>query len=162
MALDDLISLELSIDEISQIDNSLTAIEAVIATKVIALQSEERSQYGRVGESTQVWISKIYDYMMSKPELLPAFINVTEFNKDLKARMSILPRIARLNSIVNGLEDTSILLGADLYNAAIAYYRNIKLLAKQNIPGAKLIYEDLSLKFPGRPKSLKATIEIKN
>jgi len=158
MALDDLISLELSNEEIGKIDDSLTEIETVIKGKIIALQTEERNQYGRVGESTQVWISKIYEYMISKPELVPAYINVTEFNKDLKARLMIVPRIVRLNAIVNGLEDTSILLGTDLYIAAIAYYRNIKLLKQQNIPGAKVIYEDLSLKFPGRPKSVKATM----
>ena len=156
MALDNLISLELSNEEVTKIDNSLAAIEAVIANKVIALHPEERSQYGRVGESTQVWISKINDYMHSKPETVPAFISVAEFSKDLAARTSIMPRIARLNAIVNGLEDTAILLGTDLYNAALAYYNNVKLLAKQNVPGAKLIYEDLNQKFPGRPKVMKA------
>jgi hypothetical protein len=155
MALDNLISLVLSTEDVTKIDDSLAAIEAVIAGKVIALQPEERSQYGRVAESTQVWISKINDYMLSKPDTVPAFINVGEFGKDLAARMSIMPRIARLNAIVNGLEDTAILLGTDLYNAAIAYYRNVKLLTKQNVPGAKLIYEDLSLKFPGKPKAIK-------
>lgn len=154
MALDNLISLELSNEDNTKMDDSITIIEDVVAPKVIALQAEERSRYGRVGESTQVWIEKVNTYMLNKPETVPPFINVDEFGKDLKARKSIMPRIARLNAIVNGLEDTSILLGTDLYNAALAYYGNIKLLAKQNVLGAKLIYEDLNQKFPGRPKSL--------
>jgi len=158
MALDDLISLVLSSEEVAQIDQSLTAIEAVLAGKVIALQPEERTQYGRVAESTQVWISKISDYMSSRPELVPAYINVAEFGKDLAARNAIMPRIARLNAVVNGLEDTAILLGTDLYNSAIAYYRNIKLLSQQNVPGAKLIYEDLQQKFPGKPKAVKGAV----
>lgn len=66
MALDNLISLELSNDDVIKIDNGLAAIEAIIAGKVIALHPEERNQYGRVGESTQAWISKINDYMISK------------------------------------------------------------------------------------------------
>ena len=158
MALDDLISLVLSSEEVAQIDQSLTAIEAVLAGKVIALQPEERTQYGRVAESTQVWISKISDYMSNRPELAPAYINVAEFGKDLAARNAIMPRIARLNAVVNGLEDTAILLGTDLYNSAIAYYRNIKLLSQQNVPGAKLIYEDLQQKFPGKPKGVKGAV----
>ena len=155
MALDDLISLEFSDAEVTKIDQSLTDIETVLAGKVIALQPEERIQFGKVGENTQVWISKISGYMVSKPELVPAFINVAEFEKDLKARMCIMPRIARLNAVVNGMEDTAILLGTDLYNSAIAYYRNIKLLSQQNVPGAKMIYEDLNQKFPGKPKAVK-------
>ena len=158
MALDDLISLEFSEAEVTKIDQSLTDIETVLAGKVIALQPEERNQYGRVAESTQVWISKINGYMASKPELVPAFINVAEFDKDLKARMAIMPRIARLNAVVNGMEDTAILLGTDLYNSAIAYYRNIKLLSQQNVPGAKMIFEDLAHKFPGKPKAVKEKV----
>ena len=156
MALDNLITIEFSAEDLQKIDDSLTAIETVIADKVIALQNEERSRYGRVGENTQNWISKINGHMNSKPEMVPPFIDTTEFGQDLAARMSIMPRVARLNAIVTGLEDTAILLGTDLYNAAIAYYGNIKIMTKQDVPGAKPIFEDLSQQFPGRPKSVKA------
>ena len=155
MALDNLISIEFTAEELQKIDESLTTIETVIAGKVIALQNEERSRYGRVGENTQNWISKVNAYMDSKSNLVPPFIDVTEFKNDLAARMSIMPRLARLNSVTTGLEDTAILLGTDLYNAAIAYYRNVKMMTKQNVPGAKPIYEDLSQQFPGKPKAVK-------
>lgn len=155
MALDNLISIEFTAEELQKIDESLTTIETVIAGKVIALQNEERSRYGRVGENTQNWISKVQGHMDSKPNLVPPFIDVTEFKNDLAARMSIMPRLARINSVTTGLEDTAILLGTDLYNAAIAYYRNVKMMTKQNVPGAKPIYEDLSQQFPGKPKAVK-------
>ena len=156
MALDNLISIEFSAEDLQKIDDSLTTIETVIAGKVIALQNEERSRYGRVGENTQNWISKVQGHMDSKPNLIPPFIDTTEFGNDLAARMSIMPRLARLNAVATGLEDTAILLGNDLYNAALAYYGNIKMMTKQNVPGAKPIYEDLNQQFPGRPKSVKA------
>lgn len=42
--------------------------------------------------------------MNSKPEMVPPFIDTTEFGKDLAARMSIMPRLARLNAVATGLE----------------------------------------------------------
>ena len=60
----------------------------------------------------------------------------------------------RLASIRESLEDTSKLLSADVHNAALAYYRNIKLVAQQNVPGTTHIHKDLASQFPGRPSSV--------
>jgi hypothetical protein len=43
-------------------------------------------------------------------------------------------------------------VGNDLYNNSLSYYRNLKLLARQNVPGAKPIFDELSLHFPGAGK----------
>jgi hypothetical protein len=36
--------------------------------------------------------------------------------------------------------DTSVLLGKDIYNYALAYYRNIKLISQENVPGTTEVY----------------------
>ncbi|MFV0378515.1 MAG: hypothetical protein ACK5JD_14570 [Mangrovibacterium sp.] len=51
------------------------------------------------------------------------------------------------------LNDTLLVLGTDVYYSGIAYYRNIWLLAQQNVKAAKTVYEDLSAQFPDRPGS---------
>jgi hypothetical protein len=49
------------------------------------------------------------------------------------------------------MDDTLMILSSDIYHSCIAYYRNVKLEADQNVNGAKTIYDDLSAQFPGRP-----------
>jgi hypothetical protein len=44
------------------------------------------------------------------------------------------------------------LAGSEAYIAALAYYNSVKQAAKMNVPGARAIYDDLSKRFPGRPK----------
>jgi len=57
-----------------------------------------------------------------------------------------------LKEITEMLDDTRLLLGTDVYNNSIAFYRNVKISALQNVPGSTNIYQDLQQQFPGRPK----------
>jgi hypothetical protein len=47
------------------------------------------------------------------------------------------------------VEDTIMVAGSEAYHAALAVYHNVQTAAKQDIPGAKAIYEDLKNRFPG-------------
>jgi hypothetical protein len=75
------------------------------------------------------------------------------------AHRAINPRIARLNSILQSLEDTNRLLGSDLYSNSLAYYRNLREAAKVNAVGASTKYSDLKQQFPHAKKSSKSTEE---
>jgi hypothetical protein len=39
--------------------------------------------------------------------------------------------------------------GSEAYHAALAFYHNVQAAAKDDIPGAKAIFEDLKTRFPG-------------
>ena len=53
-----------------------------------------------------------------------------------------------------GLDDTTILLGTDIYNYAMAYYRHMKLVSKEDVFGTTEIYTDLAAQFPGRASAV--------
>ncbi|MCG8410300.1 MAG: hypothetical protein MI739_03340 [Bacteroidales bacterium] len=146
----DKISTAFTTEEEEQINQALTSIEQVLKGKVINLTPDEKQQYGRLGNKTQNWINKIDNYMVQKPELVPFYIKKDEFDKDMSARDTIIPILKRINGIQESLDDTSKLLSNDIYNTAIAYYRSIKIVALQNIPGTTSIYQDLATQFPGR------------
>jgi hypothetical protein len=44
--------------------------------------------------------------------------------------------------------------GSEAYQAALMFYKSVKMAAAQDIPGAKAVYEELKTRFPqtGRPK----------
>ena len=50
---------------------------------------------------------------------------------------------------MQGMLDTNLLLGTDLYNNLIAFYRSLREASKSNGPGASAIYKDLKQQFPG-------------
>lgn len=151
MAIDNLISVTFSAEELQQLDEHLAALESLLSAKCISLTPDQRRDLGRLGNKSENWMRKVMDYVQTQPALVPAFIDVPETQRDFESRRAIQPRVARLEAISDMLSDTNLLLGTDLYHSSMAYYRNIKLLAKQNVIGAKAVYEDLSAQFPGRP-----------
>ncbi|WP_208746764.1 hypothetical protein [Aquimarina algiphila] len=154
MTMNNLISTEFSTQEVDQIKQSISTIEKIISSKVINLTSEERQLYGKLGDKTENWVKKVGEYMEQKPELVPFYLDKKEFDKDVKAREDIIPILRRITSVYESLDDTSKLLSTDIYNAAIAYYRNIKLISQQNVAGTTNIYKDLSSQFPGRSSTV--------
>ncbi|MFV0378520.1 MAG: hypothetical protein ACK5JD_14595 [Mangrovibacterium sp.] len=152
MALENLISVEFSAEELAELDSHLAAIDTLLKAKCISLTPDERMEYSKLGNRSENWAQKIVGYIQNQPEFNPQFIDVPEVLADFSARKSIQPREARINAIADLMSDTLLLLGADVYYACIAYYRNIGLLAKQNVNGAKAIYDDLAEQFPGKKR----------
>lgn len=157
MALENLISFELTPAEITQIETALQSITTVIQNKVINLTPDQRHEYGKVGNERANFIVKSLGYMDQRPDLVPAYIDLVEFKNDVNARLSILPLLNKVNEIQEMFNDTNLLLGTDVFNTAIAFYRNVKIASQQNVPGSTNIYQDLQVDFPGRPKKAKTT-----
>jgi hypothetical protein len=43
-------------------------------------------------------------------------------------------------------------VGSEAYHEALAFYHNTQAATKQDVPGAKAIYEDLKTRFPRRKR----------
>ncbi|MDO4881062.1 MAG: hypothetical protein Q3983_07265 [Capnocytophaga sp.] len=150
MALENLINIEFSAEELEKIDGLLSQLEEVVKSKFINLTAEERKEYGRVGSRTEDWITRVRNYMNQYPDLVLRHIDTQEFEKDFAARQALLPRLKRLQAITTRFDDTTLLVGTDLYNASISYYKGVKASAQTNAPNAKVVYEDLKDQFQGR------------
>lgn len=147
MALNNLISLSFSEAELTQIDQAITNLETVLQGKTIHLTPEQRQQYGRIAEQNKLFVNKAKNYMEQYPQHVPAFIDKVEFDSDYLARTLIEARIQRLASLSEQLSDTKVLLDHDNYHNAIAYYRNIRYLAGENVPGTTTVFQDMQQFF---------------
>ncbi|PIF46627.1 hypothetical protein CLU96_3665 [Chryseobacterium sp. 52] len=153
MALDNLISLSFSNDELTALDQALQAIHTALSGKTINLTPEQRQQYGRIVEQNKLFVNKAKSYMEQYPELVPAFLDKVEFDRDYAAREQIELRLQRLNSLNEQLSDTKVLLDHDKYHNAISFYRNIRFLSEENVPGTNVVYEDMKQFFVTSPQT---------
>ncbi len=156
MALDNLISVKFTAAELLQLDTHLDGIKTLLAGKVINLSPQQRQQHARVKYEMEVWVQKAYNYLLANPALVPAFIDTVETGEDLATHNQLNPRIDVMEVILQGLIDTNLLLGTDLYNNLMAFYRSLKAASFSNAPGAAAIYADLKQQFPGpgqKPKT---------
>jgi hypothetical protein len=63
MALDNLITVVFTDEEIAKIDSATSEIETVLEGKVVNLTPKQRQTYGRVAYETEFWVDKTFDYM---------------------------------------------------------------------------------------------------
>jgi hypothetical protein len=149
MALENLISVQFTDAELKQMDDAFTIIEGVLKGKAINLSAKQRQQHGRVKYEMEVWVGKAMGYADNNPSLLPNYVDKQELSADYKTHSQLNPRIDRLETILQGMLDTNLLLGTDLFNNLIAFYRSLREASKSNAPGASSIYKDLKQQFPG-------------
>ncbi len=53
----------------------------------------------------------------------------------------------KMNSLTEQLSDTKILLDFDNYHNSLTFYRNVKYLSSENVPGTNVIYNDMKQFF---------------
>lgn len=161
MAIENLLSVTLTQEELTQLDENIKAINDVLSGKCISLTPDERQSYARLGDGNTNWSRKVIKYMGDQPEFTPSFVDPGETMADFETREALIPRFRKLEAIMDMLDDTMLVLGSDVYESNLAYYQNIKLLANQNVNGTKAIYEDLASQFPGgRPRKANTSDEL--
>jgi cob(I)alamin adenosyltransferase len=152
MALDNLISVSFTSDELKRIDTAMSEIENILTGKVINLTPKQRQLYGRVAYEMEVWVDKVQHYMQQAPQLVPPYIDMTEHTADLEAHRALNPRIERLATVLQSMKDTNLLLGTDIYNNSVVFHRSLREASKANAVGASTIYADLKQQFNGGRK----------
>lgn len=147
MALDNLISVSFTAEELTKLDQALQTIETVLSGKTINLTPEERQQYGSIAEQNKLFVNKAKIYMEQYPQYVPNFLDKVEFDKDYLGREQVEQRLQIMSSLTEQLSDTKVLLDHDNYHNAITFYRNMKFLSGENVPGTNAIYEDMKQFF---------------
>lgn len=153
MALDNVISVEFSSEELKKISDALTVIEQVMKDKSVNLTPDERQQYGRIADRNRLLVDKCKTYMELNPQSLPPTLNKEEFDKDYQARTQIDPVMKRIAVLQTLFSDMKTLLDFDNFNAAVSYYRYVKYLSMQNAPGMSAVYSDLRTHYQNRSTS---------
>lgn len=151
MALENLIQVQFTDDELTRMDASLREISSILNGKTIKLSPEERRQYGSIAEQNKLFVNKSKELMEQYPQYVPQYVDKSEFDRDFMARNQIEGRLLALKNIFEQLSDTKVLLDHDNYTSALSFYRNIRYLNGENTPGIKSLYEALKQFFKGRP-----------
>jgi len=147
MAFENLISIEFTTDELQTLDTALDNIATVLKGKTVNLTPDERQQYGSIAEQNKLFVNKAKTLMEQNVQHIPNFLDKSEFDKDYAARQQIENRLNRLSGLAEQFTDTKIVLDHDNYFNALTFYRNIKFLSGENVPGATTLHKELKQFF---------------
>ena len=147
MALENLISVSFTDEELAQLELQLVGIQQILEGKTVNLTTDQRRQYGRIANQNKLIVDKAKNYMEQHPSWVPNFLDKTEFDNDYMAREQIENRVQQLENLAQQLIDTKILLDHDNYTNALSFYRMVRFLAGENEPGAQAVYSDMKVLF---------------
>lgn len=153
MALDNLISVSFTDEELTKISTAIEQINTILKGKAINLTPEDRRQYGSIADRNKLLVDKAKFYMEKAPTTVPKTIDKAEFDRDYAARGQVEAPLRELTMVAEKLRDTKTLLDYDNLQVAQAYYRYVKFLADQNEPGTTTIYQDLKQHYHGGRKA---------
>ncbi|GAA4277401.1 hypothetical protein [Aquimarina mytili] len=147
MALENLISIDFSKEELKELDHHMAGIQNIFKGKTVNITPEQRKQYGSIGNHNKLIVDKAKRYMEQHPNWIPRFLDKEEFDRDHKTREQVESRVQLLDNLSQQLLDTKTLLDHDNYTNALSFYRMMRFLAGENEPGAKPVYEDMKVLF---------------
>lgn len=127
---------------------------------VVNLSAEERQYLPKMGDKSIAFVNKALEYAKQNNSVVPTFLNMVEFEKDVAAVTSLAKVLYPLHQLLEKLDDTVLLSGSEAYTEALVFYTALKGAAKAGVPGMKTVYDDMQARFPGRGKST-ATKEVK-
>ena len=151
MASDNRISISITPEKKAAIVAAVQGLKTALQGVTVSLSEDERASLPRIADKTLAFDTKCEAYMANRPDLVPNFIDMDERAKDRALIEDLLPSLRELTPLVQGLEDTVALANSDNYMGDLSFYQNVKMGAKRGVSGAAAIYDDLKVRFPGRP-----------
>lgn len=159
MAQKNRLDITISDTDMADIDAAIATLNEKLAPYLISLSTEDRMSLPKLGDRTRAFVDKAREYAQQYPELVPNFVNLDDFDTDLTAN-AVLSRILRgIQPLTSNLEDSHLLSGSEAYQAALIYYRSVKMAAESDIPNASAIYRDLAKRFEKSPSNSAAPTE---
>jgi hypothetical protein len=147
MALDNLVHVEFTDAELDEINQHLTKLESILKSKAIQLSTTENKRYGRLGEGNENWVNTIFLDTETAPEMIPPFVDRTEWAAHEKVRDQLLTINSRLDALALEVVETNRMVGYNIYKKCQLIYENARMLSSKNFKGFKVHYEKWSAFF---------------
>jgi hypothetical protein len=140
-------SIMIPADIVSQIKGLVKQADALLSPYVTPLTPTERRTIAKMGEKTLSFVEKAHEAATENPKLVPPFLDMPAFDIDFADAHNLWSLHLATNQLHENVDDTTMTAGSEAYQFALVFYNSVKMAARQDIPGAKAIYEDLKKRF---------------
>ena len=147
MSKENLVSLSIAPADLLEIQNAISTLKTKLLPYLLELSVEEKLSIPKMKDKTLAFVTKSYEYASGHPKLVPPYVDLVEFKKDLDAVEQLRQLSGPIEEISKALDDTMTVAGSEAYVAALSFYNSVKGAAKNNVSGGQLVYEDLKERF---------------
>jgi hypothetical protein len=123
------------------------------------ISPEESTHTARIGANSEGFGATCYELAKANPGLLPKHLKMAEFSVDYQDAHNLHGLMNKNLQIGVTLKNLYLRARAEWLQACLAYYEFIKLSAKNDVPGARAIYDELRPHFSSRSRRKNTTAE---
>ncbi|MHB9140473.1 MAG: hypothetical protein ACYC25_01180 [Paludibacter sp.] len=153
MSQENLISTEIPAAVVADITEKLNAVSAALASILLFnLTGQDRLELRKLGDKSLPFVEKALEYASTNPTLVPSYLDLVEAKKDLKLTQDLSNVLKQVTTLQRAIEDTTMVVGSEAYDAALVFYNSVKGASRVNVPGSEAVYNDLQKRFAARPK----------
>ena len=144
---DNNVNIEIPAEDFKLMLDAVNTLRTLTEKYLIALTPTERKNKLKMGDKSIPFVEKVIEYTKSNPKFVTEYMDVKALENDFKLVLELSNLLRPISQLLSGFSDTILLAGGEaLYNALI-YYNSVKLAAKNNVPDAKIIYDDLKKRY---------------
>ncbi len=136
--------------DVEDIRGFLVDVKNKLPAGLMTLTAEERQAYAKMGDKTIAFVQKAIDFAELYPHLVPAYVDIAELKKDMEAVVIMKSIFRQMEEMTTQLEDSIMVAGFDAFTASLSIYGAAKDAARRDVPGAKIVYDEMKARFPGR------------
>jgi len=144
---ENLVSIVIPSEVVQTVLTATQTITTALKDYLKALTPEERRTILKMGDRTLAFVAKVIEFADANPNFVPPYLNLPELNNDFAAYESLHKMHTPLEQEVSKLSDTLLSCGNDCYKASLLFYNSVKTAAKNDVPGAKSLYDELKKRF---------------
>jgi hypothetical protein len=134
-------------------------INQLLAPYALALTPQERHDLPKMGEKTVSFVEKAFEFAAENVDLRPVFLDMTAFEVDMNDAKGLRVIENNARQALETVGDVEMAAGSEAFHSALAFYNYVKMLAAQDVPRAKAIYDELKARFPSVGRKRKSAGE---
>ncbi|MDR2260359.1 MAG: hypothetical protein LBE06_05370 [Azoarcus sp.] len=124
-----------------------------LAPYKLNLSVEERREMFKMGEKSLAFVKKAHEFSRQNAQFCPPYLDAEEFEIDFSDAESLFGLRNLVAQFQAMLEDIVTVSGGEAFQSALLFYGSVRVAAKQGLPGAQPIYDELRTRFPGGKRS---------
>ena len=142
-----LVSYVFTSEEFSALKQKISEIQEKIDAFAIELHLDDKRELKTLGDRSLPFTDHAFLLATQQQVLVPGFVNMEEFSKDLTLFKQAKELIKLLDVIYERLTDTYIAAGTDAFSTARKIYGSVKSAVKAGVPGAEVAYDELKKRY---------------
>lgn len=149
------LTASLSDADVTAILTKIGEIKALLPF-AIGLTPAERSTLPKITDQSSYFVEDALAAVESQPDLAPRYLDLAEMKSDLALWKQLDRFVSEIKSLARLVDDTAVAAGSEAYTAALSIYNSAKRAAKDGVPGAQAVVNELKRRFDQANRSAPA------